>query len=122
MVGALRDRGIPESAASLAAEAGIAVFKVARARWLSEPGQQDLPEILWESMEELRGVLTDRLATELKDQGDRTNEEAITSSITPVIRLANLRPGPQRRRWPIQRVRWSAGREGPSRSSRLVPG
>ncbi len=62
VAGALRDRGIPESAASLAAETGIAVFKVAFARWISEPGQPDLPGILRESMEELRGVLTDRLA------------------------------------------------------------
>ncbi|MDR3034403.1 MAG: hypothetical protein LBV78_15035, partial [Kitasatospora sp.] len=59
MSGALRDRGIPEPAANLAAETGIAVFKVARARWLSEPGQPDLPAILRESMDELRGVLTD---------------------------------------------------------------
>jgi hypothetical protein len=36
MAGALRDCGIPEPAASLAAETGIAVFKVAFARWISE--------------------------------------------------------------------------------------
>ena len=63
VAGALHDRGIPEPAASLAAETGIAVFKVAFARWISEPGQPDLPGILRESMEELRGVLTDRLAS-----------------------------------------------------------
>jgi AcrR family transcriptional regulator len=64
MAGALRDRGIPEPAASLAAEAGIAVFKVAFARWISEPGQPDLPGILRESMAELRDVLTGRLANQ----------------------------------------------------------
>src|ERR1700739_3988357 len=37
MAGALRDRGIPEPAASVAAETGVAVFKVAFARWVSEP-------------------------------------------------------------------------------------
>ncbi len=58
--GALRGRGIPEPAASLAAETGVAVFKVAFARWVSEAGQLDLPGIFRESMEELRGVLTDR--------------------------------------------------------------
>jgi AcrR family transcriptional regulator len=63
MAGALQDRGIPEPAASLAAETGIAVFKVAFARWISDPGQPDLPGILRESMEELRGVVTDRLAS-----------------------------------------------------------
>jgi hypothetical protein len=63
MASALHDRGIPEPAASLAAETGIAVFKVAFARWISEPGQPDLAGFLRESMEELRGVLTDRLAS-----------------------------------------------------------
>jgi AcrR family transcriptional regulator len=57
MAGALRDRGIPEPAASLAAEAGMAVFKVAFARWVSEPGQPDLPGIFRESMKELGDVL-----------------------------------------------------------------
>ncbi len=63
VAGALRDRGIPEPAASLAAETGIAVFKVAFARWISEPGEPDLPGILRESMAELTGVLTNRLAS-----------------------------------------------------------
>jgi len=57
---ALHDRGFPEPTASLAAETGIAVFKVAFARWTSDPGQPDLPGIIRESMEELRGVLADR--------------------------------------------------------------
>jgi len=60
VAGALRDRGTPEPAASLAAETGIAVFKVAFARWTSEPGQPDLPEIIRESMDEVREVLADR--------------------------------------------------------------
>jgi AcrR family transcriptional regulator len=62
MGSALRDRGIGEPTASLAAETGVAVFKIAFARWISEPGQPDLPGIFRESMEELRGVLTDQLA------------------------------------------------------------
>jgi hypothetical protein len=57
---ALRDRGVPEPAASLAAETGVAVFKVAFARWASEPGQPDLPGTFRESMAELRDVLADR--------------------------------------------------------------
>src|SRR5438270_254625 len=59
VAGALRDRGIPEPAASLAAETGVAVFKVAFARWISEPGEPDLPGIFRESLAELRGVLAD---------------------------------------------------------------
>jgi AcrR family transcriptional regulator len=54
---ALRERGVPEPGASLAAETGVAVFKVAFARWVSAPGQPDLPGIFRESMAELRGVL-----------------------------------------------------------------
>lgn len=61
VAGALRDRGIPEPAASLAAETGVAVFKTAFARWIGEPGQPDLPGIIRESMTELRGMLTERL-------------------------------------------------------------
>jgi len=60
VAGALRDRGIPEPAASLAAETGVAVFKVAFARWVGGPGQPDLPGIFRESMAELRGALADR--------------------------------------------------------------
>ena len=60
VAGALRARGIPEPAASLAAETGAAIFKVAFARWVSEPGQPDFAAIFRELTEELRGVLADR--------------------------------------------------------------
>jgi AcrR family transcriptional regulator len=62
VAGALRDRGIPEPAASLAAETGVAVFKTAFARWISESGQPDLPGIIRESMTDLRAMLTGQLA------------------------------------------------------------
>jgi AcrR family transcriptional regulator len=62
VAGALRDRGIAEPAASLAAETGVAVFKIAFARWISDPGQPDLPGIIRESMRDLSGMLTGRLA------------------------------------------------------------
>jgi AcrR family transcriptional regulator len=58
VAGALRDGGVPEPAASLAAEMGVTVFKVAFARWVSEPGQPDLTGIFRASMDDLRGVLT----------------------------------------------------------------
>jgi AcrR family transcriptional regulator len=63
VAGALRDRGIPEPAASLAAETGVAVFKVAFARWVSEACQPDLLAILRQSMAQLKDVVTDRLAS-----------------------------------------------------------
>jgi AcrR family transcriptional regulator len=56
LAGALRRRGVPDSAAGLAAEAGIAVFRIAFERWVSEPGQPDLPQLMAESMDELKAV------------------------------------------------------------------
>ncbi|WP_030270312.1 TetR/AcrR family transcriptional regulator [Streptomyces sp. NRRL B-24484] len=60
MAGALRDRGTPEPAASLAAETAVAVFKVAFARWIGGPGRPDLPAVLRAATAELKGVLADR--------------------------------------------------------------
>ena len=70
MAGALRDRGVPELAASLAAETGTAVYRVTFARWIEgqarpalADGQKppDLPGLLRASMAELGDVFTDRL-------------------------------------------------------------
>ena len=58
MAGALRDRGVPGPAAELAAETGFAVFKVAFARWVADPGQADLPAIFRQAMTELKDVLS----------------------------------------------------------------
>jgi len=52
----LRRRGIREPAASLAAEAGIAVFKVAFDRWILDTNQRDLPQLIRESLDELKVV------------------------------------------------------------------
>jgi len=60
VAGALRQRGATEPAASLAAEAGIAVFRVAFERWVNGPESRPLPEWIDESMQELRGVITAR--------------------------------------------------------------
>jgi len=56
LAGALRRRGVTGPAASLTAEAGIAVFKIAFERWISETGQSDLPRLIRESLDELRTV------------------------------------------------------------------
>jgi AcrR family transcriptional regulator len=53
---ALRRRGVSDPAASLAAEAGIAVFKIAFERWVGESNQQDLPRLIRESLDELKAV------------------------------------------------------------------
>jgi AcrR family transcriptional regulator len=56
IAGTLRQRGVADLAASLAAEAGIAVFRVAFERWVSETGQADLPQLIRESLGELKAV------------------------------------------------------------------
>jgi AcrR family transcriptional regulator len=56
LAGALRGRGVTDPAASLAAEAGIAVFKIAFERWISETSQPDLPQLIRESLNELKAV------------------------------------------------------------------
>jgi AcrR family transcriptional regulator len=56
LAGTLRERGVGEPAASLAAEAGIAVFRVAFERWLDEPDDRQLPELIRESLEQLKAV------------------------------------------------------------------
>jgi AcrR family transcriptional regulator len=53
---ALRRRGVADPAASLSAEAGIAVFRIAFERWVDETNQQDLPELIRDSLDELKAV------------------------------------------------------------------
>jgi AcrR family transcriptional regulator len=53
---ALRRRGVSDPAAGLTAEAGIAVFKIAFERWASKTGQADLPQLIRESLDELKAV------------------------------------------------------------------
>jgi AcrR family transcriptional regulator len=52
----LRRRGVADPAASLAAEAGIAVFKIAFERWISGTNQRDMPQLIRESLDELKAV------------------------------------------------------------------
>jgi AcrR family transcriptional regulator len=56
LAGALRQRGVTGPAASLAAEAGVAVFKIAFERWISETSPPDLAQVIRESLAELRAV------------------------------------------------------------------
>ena len=56
LAGTLRQRGVRDPAASLAAEAGIAVFRIAFELWVSEASQADLPQLIRESFDELKAV------------------------------------------------------------------
>lgn len=60
---ALRRRGVDEPAASLAAEAGIAVFKIGFERWIDDDSGKTLSEHMSESMDELKRVSSARRAT-----------------------------------------------------------
>ena len=56
MAEGLRDRGAGDSAAKLAAEAGVAVFKVAFDRWVNEGRKDQLRQFIRESLDELRAI------------------------------------------------------------------
>ena len=53
---ALRRRGVADPAASLAAEAGIAVFKIAFERWVGGTGEPDMSQLIRETFDQLRAV------------------------------------------------------------------
>lgn len=52
----LRGRGVADPAASLTAEAGIAVFKVAFECWVVEKAPRDLAQLIRESLDELKAA------------------------------------------------------------------
>jgi AcrR family transcriptional regulator len=56
----LRGRGVGEPAASLTAEVAIAVFRIAFERWVDEANDRDLPEIIRESLDEMKAVSAGR--------------------------------------------------------------
>jgi AcrR family transcriptional regulator len=53
---ALRRRGVGELQATIAAEAGMTVLRVALERWTSGPDDRDLTSVMQDSMAELRAV------------------------------------------------------------------
>jgi len=53
---ALRQRKVDEPAASLAAEAGIGVFRVAFERWVSDSTDRPLRTVMQESLDQLRSL------------------------------------------------------------------
>ena len=53
---ALRRRGVKGPAATLCAEAGIAVFRVAAERWFNGRNRRTLPQLIRQSLDELKAV------------------------------------------------------------------
>ena len=60
LAAALRQRGVAGPAASLTGEAAIAVFKVAFERWVDESNEQELPQLIRDSLDELKAVTAGR--------------------------------------------------------------
>ena len=56
LAGTLRRRGVTDPAASLTAEAGMAAFRIAFESWVTETSQPDLPQLIRESLDELKAV------------------------------------------------------------------
>lgn len=56
LAASLRGRGIAEPTASLAAEAGVAVFKVAFERWIAPGEERPMRQLIRESLTELKAV------------------------------------------------------------------
>jgi AcrR family transcriptional regulator len=61
---ALRGRGVAQPAASLAAETAVAVFKIGFERWIAASEEREMPELVRDSLDELRAVTAGRYAVD----------------------------------------------------------
>jgi AcrR family transcriptional regulator len=59
MAEALGRRGVPQPAARLTAETAVATFKVAFERWISAGGDDDLSDVIGDSLDELKALTAD---------------------------------------------------------------
>jgi AcrR family transcriptional regulator len=57
---ALRRRGVPDTAAELAAETGVTVLRIALTRWIDDPAERLWEIHVHEAMDELRGLAAER--------------------------------------------------------------
>jgi len=57
---ALHGRGVKEPSATLTAEAGVAAFKVAFAKWVEQPTKRNLPRLIRQALEDLRTIAVGR--------------------------------------------------------------
>jgi AcrR family transcriptional regulator len=60
LAGTLRERGVRDPAASLTADAGIAVFRISFDAWVSDTRQRDLAQLMRESFDELKAMAAGR--------------------------------------------------------------
>ena len=57
MAEALRRRGVTDPTASLAAEVGFVAFKMAYTHWVSTPDEQDMSQLIRESLDQIRVMI-----------------------------------------------------------------
>jgi AcrR family transcriptional regulator len=60
VTGVLRQRGVPDLAAGLAAEAGVAVFRIAFERWVEETNERPLADLVQDAFDELKTITAGR--------------------------------------------------------------
>ena len=96
---ALRGRGVTDPAASLTAEAGVAVFRIAFARWIAAHGRQGLAKHIRESLDELKpvtaGLLTasaNQAKTLLADPPQRCYTDISCSKCRPRYKCRKWEP------------------------------
>jgi AcrR family transcriptional regulator len=58
--GALRRRGVPDTAAELAAETGVTVLRIALTRWIEDPAERPWEVQVREAMDELHRLTAER--------------------------------------------------------------
>jgi len=58
LAAALRHRGVPEPRATLAAEAGMAIFRVSFERWSGGPDHLSMRQVIEESAEAMLAVVS----------------------------------------------------------------
>ncbi len=56
----LRERGVPDPEAGLAAETGIAIFRVAFERWITDPDERELVDVMREATARLETLVAPR--------------------------------------------------------------
>ena len=94
--GALHARGVREPAASLAAEAGISVFKIGFERWVKARRPQDLAAHIRAAMAALRTVTADTREPTASPAAPGARGQAPSSSSEPPTVARAPRPGLKR--------------------------
>jgi AcrR family transcriptional regulator len=75
---ALRRRGVPDPAATLTAETGVTIFKIAFEQWVSDAKRRDLAHHVRRSLDELKAVAAGKLV-----RGARPSSRATGASSRP---------------------------------------